>query len=182
MEHGVRSTKLKLIYKKAIQISLNHKNEITKLIQETTPLDSFYTSDTSKSIILKEDLSTTVSQKLNLLQNELSGLFKSKLEEYELIPKLNQLDSLIANGRSTSRDINDVEYIREIFDSYISEDKSSLLDFVQDEILKIKNSEEESQKELTVLKEENKRIEEENRQLESKFEGLSSNILTILEK
>ncbi|EOB14204.1 hypothetical protein NBO_33g0010 [Nosema bombycis CQ1] len=40
MEHGVRSTKLKLIYKKAIQISLNHKNEITKLIQETTPLDS----------------------------------------------------------------------------------------------------------------------------------------------
>ncbi|KAF9764747.1 hypothetical protein NGRA_0306 [Nosema granulosis] len=179
---GIRCTKLKLIYKKAIQMTLDHKNNIIRLLQETVPVDSFFNSDASKSIIIKDDLSSTVSQKLHTLQNQLSELFKTKMEEYELPAKLNELDHIVNNNLSTSRDIQDPLYIKEIYESHIAEDKSSLVDFIKGEIATSKQLQEELCEETSRLEQEIESIKKNNLELENRLENLTNNISNILDK
>lgn len=178
---GIRCTKLKLIYKKAIQMTLDHKNSIIRVLQESMPVDSFFNSDASKSMIMKDDLSTTVSQKLHILQTQLSELLKCKMDEYDLTSKLNDLDHIINNNLSTSRDIKDPSYIKEVYESYIYEDKMSLFELFKNEIEKSKQIENEISEEANILEKEIEMIEKENLELEKKLDSLTNNISTILD-
>ncbi|KKO74845.1 hypothetical protein AAJ76_4200011647 [Vairimorpha ceranae] len=111
---GARFSKLKLVYKKAIQemLSIN--------IEPSESIDSFYNTTVN---------STNYKERIETLKCKLSELFKQKIKEYDLENKLNTLDSLIKDNQDV-KDINDEDYIQEILESYIVEDKLQLIEFV----------------------------------------------------
>lgn len=160
---------------------LNQKMEILKILEESVPVDSLYNSDASKSVIMKEDKEALVDQKLLSLKNSLGDLFKAKVDEYDLIPKLNDLDFIISNNLCTTRDVSDRFYVKEVFESNLVEQKVLFYEFLNDENEKNKILLEEANGDLDRLKAEIEFLQKQNRACENEIDRLTNTILDILE-
>ncbi|WUR03722.1 uncharacterized protein VNE69_06043 [Vairimorpha necatrix] len=160
---GARFSKLKLVYKKAIQEILSVNLDTTN-----TP-DSFYNS-TINPIDIKEKVET--------LRIQLSDLFKRKIKEYDLENKLNTLDLLIKDNQDVG-DINDEGYIKEILESYLVEDKLKLIEYCNEKTKEIEQYNEDLEKQLKTLEEEYEQINKECLYNESKVEKLIENMKNV---
>lgn len=160
---GARFTKLKLVYKKAIQEILT-KNE--QILKQSPHVDSFFKPDSSKP---NEKL---YQEQINNLQNKLSDLFKYKIKEYNLEYKLNKLDSMIRDNIVVAKDIKDEEYIREILESYIVEDKFKFIKYLQEKVVENKNYNVELENQLKKLKERSIELENDNDEKEMRINNL----------
>lgn len=160
---GARFTKFKLVYKKAIQEILTKYEQLAK---QSPHVDSFFKPDFSK---LNEK---NYKEQLNNLQNKLSDLFKKKVKEYDLETKLNKLDLMIKDNISVTKDIKNEEYIQEILESYLVEDKFELLKFIQEKTLENKNYNIELENKLKILKDKTTELENECNEKEIRINNL----------
>ncbi|TBU07813.1 hypothetical protein CWI36_0223p0030 [Hamiltosporidium magnivora] len=133
-----------------------------------------------KQIYTKAIQQTTTN---TTLQSDLLSLFKQHLSTYNVSTKLNLLDTLISNNHINLRDISSSSYIKEVYESYIVDDKSNFISYLNTQIEKVKNSKNDVENEVSEinsqikeydlkineLEEESKSVLEKAEQLESTF-------------
>ncbi|KCZ73818.1 hypothetical protein H311_05222, partial [Anncaliia algerae PRA109] len=105
----------------------------------------------------KED---TITKSLTDVFNECSK---------EQIKKLDQLDDLLKNEVINLRDIRNKDYINEIFDSYIFNDKLELINKINEVIARRKKIKSELIGKLENIKEQTNEIEKNNQIKKEKF-------------
>ncbi|EQB59869.1 hypothetical protein NAPIS_ORF02566 [Vairimorpha apis BRL 01] len=94
------------------------------------------------------------------------------IKEYDLETKLNKLDLMIKDNISVTKDIKNEEYIQEILESYLVEDKFELLKFIQEKTLENKNYNIELENKLKILKDKTTELENECNEKEIRINNL----------
>lgn len=153
---------LKAAFKKASTEVLNEN--IYKTIERN--IDSFFGEAQSNNVLSLNDLIVVIKSKFR-------DVFKEKVLEYNLEHLLNNLDNEIKQNRHSIRDIKDEDYIREIFDSYIVDEKENIVNMLDDEIKTIQNQCNVTEMQIKQVNEKINALIQENQQFENEYSDLT---------
>jgi hypothetical protein len=190
-EDGPRLAKLKLVYKKAVQEILKEEQRMSEILggPGTVEKDSFFasTSKTNDSSgadgdLIGADGKGSLGEVLKEFKEKLSELFRRRLASMGLENKLNMLDRHISSNRISLRDVCSEEYIREIFESHIVEDKLRYTEAIEDAKRSSGDRIEELRSELTAAADELSALREENERLEMSYSELLLNFQRVVNK
>lgn len=120
-QDGPRLKKLKDVYKRAIQEILSEEGAVCAGPSVSESKDSFYGDSSTHP--RPEDIRKVFSE----IRQRFSEVLKDKIRSMNLDLKLNTLDKNIKDGRICYKDIRNVEYIREIFESHTVDKKEELI-------------------------------------------------------
>lgn len=172
-QDGARLSKLKEVFKKAIQEILKEEENVKTLAMSPVVRDSFYSEST---VQFSPD---EISKLFVDLKARLVEVFKIKVRQTNLDFKLNNLDREIKEGRISMKDIKNEEYINEIFESYIADKKEEYVKALEKEIecsdkaiLDLNNEKAELEAILKFLEFENEEHEREYNKLIADVEGI----------
>lgn len=167
---GPRLNKLKLVYKKAIQEVLKEQPKILEIINDPniSSKDSFDISVMKNSCSSIQDSEVKQPELiLNEMKHKLLIAFKQKMHSTNLEEKLNTLDKNIQNNRTSLRDICSEDYIKEIYESYIVDEKEDFIKYLEqskqesvERINHLNNELEKLNSDIVNIQKENERNEE----------------------
>lgn len=152
---------LKAAFKKASTEVLNEN--IYKTIERK--IDSFFGETHSNNILSLSDLIAVIKSKFR-------DVFKEKVLEYNLEHLLNNLNNEIKQNRHSIRDIKDKDYIREIFDSYVVDEKENITNMLDDEIKVIQDQCNNIEMQIKQVSEKINALSQENLQFENEYSDL----------
>lgn len=140
-DQSKRTKKLKLAFKKAITETFKDRDALRgMLLAHKPPRDevlSFVNDpDASAEENHDEHNHAAVENLLESLRQQCYDTFKSKLGEYNVVEKLENLEKMIRENRVNLRDIRSKEYIREIYESNLAESKIELYSTIEEATLK----------------------------------------------
>lgn len=175
-QDGARFSKLKEVFKRAIQEIL--KDEETVLLMAISPdlKDSFYSESTVQTC--QED----VKQVFTEIKSKFTEVFKNKIRTSNLDIKLNNLDKDIKDNRVNNKDIKNENYIKEIFESHITDLKEDFVKTLEQNISEPENKIIEISNEIEKIEENIKKLEVENLQYENDFQNLVSEMESVVLK
>ncbi|ELA42324.1 uncharacterized protein VICG_00724 [Vittaforma corneae ATCC 50505] len=175
MQHdGARLSKLKEIFKRAVQEIMKEEQAVKSLILSPTFRDSFFSETTMQ--MSPED----VGKLFQDIKARFTEVFKAKIRQTNLDYKLNNLDKDIKDGRMSYKDIKNGEYIEEILESNIVDKKEELVKFIEKEICECDQGIVKMQNEVAELKANLKLLEYENEECEREYQMLVTEIESII--
>lgn len=174
-QDGARLSKLKEVFKKAVQEITKEEQAIKSLMMSPTFRDSFYSESTMH--MSPDD----VGKLFQDIKSRLTETFKSKIRQTNLDFKLNNLDKDIKEGRMCYKDIKDGEYIEEIFESNIVDKKEEFANILENEITDSNCKILQMQNEIAELEANLKFLEYENEEYEREYQLLVNEIESIFQ-
>jgi hypothetical protein len=174
-QDGVRLSKLKEVFKRAVQEILKKEDEIKQHIASPTFRDSFFSETTMQ--MTPEDISRMFQD----IKTRFTEIFKAKIRQTNLDYKLNNLDKDIKDGRMSYKDIKNEEYIEEILESNIVDKKEEFVKFVENETNECDLNIAKMQNEIAELEATLKFLEYENEEHEREYQILINDIETAVQ-
>lgn len=167
---GVRLSKLKEIFKKAVQEIIKDEKNVKELIASPTFRDSFFSETTMQ--ITPEDISKLFQE----IKTRFAEVFKTKIRQTNLDYKLNNLDKDIKDGRMSYKDIKNEDYIEEILESNIVDKKEEFIKFLEVELNECDKNTAKMQNEIAELEANLKFLEYENEEYQREYQMLINEI------
>jgi len=175
MQHdGARLSKLKEIFKRAVQEIMKEEQEVKALMLSPTFRDSFFSETTMQ--LTPEDIRRLFQD----IKTRFTEVFKAKLRQTNLDYKLNNLDKDIKDGRVSYKDIRNEEYIGDVFESNIADKKEEFVKTVEKEIGECDERILGMQNEINEIEGNIKLLEFENEEYEREYKNLLSEIESII--
>lgn len=175
-QDGARLTKLKEVFKRAIQEILKEETAVNDLLSSPKFKDSFYSESTVH-------MNTEDVKKLFVdIKSRLTEVFKAKIRQTNLDFKLNSLDKDIKDNRNNTKDLRSTEYIKEIFESHIIDKKEELVKRLEQEISESETEANSLKAEIAELEERIKMIDIENETYEKEYQTLVKEIEMVFEE
>lgn len=170
---GARLSKLKEVFKRAVQEILKEEDAVKSLLLSPQTKDSFY----SDSIVqlTQEDIRNLFFQ----IKNHFGEIFKEKIRKNNLDTLLNGLDRDIKESRMCYKDIRDVEYIREIFESHIVDKKEDLVKYLEESIEEIDSRSTQIEEEIKEIKRQIDECKKENEESEQIYQKIVSELEAV---
>lgn len=168
-----RIKKLRLAFKKAILESIKDKESFKAILFTPPPRTSL--SFLSNSEIIeqkqfteeeKEEVVTKITEDIRAISYE---AFKEKFD-HKILEKLENLDK--NNIKTTQRDIKSTEYIKEIFESHLVENKIELLTLIDGLMNEARERRNEIKKENEQLKAKYDEVKSKNDNHEKKYQSM----------
>lgn len=175
-QDGARLSKLKEVFKRAVQEIMKEEQAVKSLIMSPTFRDSFYSESTMQ--MSPEDIGKLFQD----IKSRLTETFKLKVRQTNLDFKLNNLDKDIKEGRLCYKDIKDEEYIEEIFESNIVDKKEEFAKILESEISDSSAKILQMQNEIAELEANLKFLEYENEEYEREYQMLVNEIESIFQE
>lgn len=176
MQHdGVRLSKLKEVFKRAVQEILKEEQMVKSMMTSPSFRDSFFSETTLQ--MSPEDASKLFQD----VKSRFTEVFKAKLRQTNLDYKLNNLDKDIKDGRVSYKEIRNEEYVGEIFESNIVDKKEEFVKFMEKEINESDRSIGRMENELVELEASLKFLEYENEEYEREYQLLVNELETSLQ-
>lgn len=177
MQHdGARLSKLKEIFKRAVQEIMKEEEAVGSLVLSPTFRDSFFSETTMQ--MSPED----VGKLFQDIKARFTEVFKAKIRQTNLDYKLNNLDRDIKDGRVSYKDIRNEEYIEEILESNIVDKKEEFVKFIEKEMNDCDQSAVKMQNEIVELEANLKFLEYENEEYEREYQMLVNEIESIVQE
>lgn len=176
MQHdGARLSKLKEVFKRAVQEIMKEEQEVRALMLSPTFRDSFFSETTMQAS--PDDIGRLFQD----IKARFTEVFKAKIRQTNLDYKLNNLDKDIKDGRMSYRDIKSEEYIGEIFESNIADKKEELVKTIEKELVECGQRVAAMHAEQAELERVLKELEAENAEHEREYKAILSGIESIIQ-
>ena len=174
MIHGKRSSNLKQSFSKFIEEFNKSQIDVMSKMTEKNPNDSY-------SLTAHSDFQQPSNFSLENISEKFKNIFIEHLKKTKIVQKVDLLEEQIKRKKNNKRDINNKYYIKEIFESYLTDSMDKLGTNLENLEKKILNRNSEIKTEIQILKE---KIEEEEKRLsenERSYEELVKNYNDICE-
>lgn len=175
-QDGARLSKLKEVFKRATQEILKEEEAIYTLISSPAFKDSFYSESTMH--IAPEDVKTLFSE----IKGRFTEIFKTKVRQLSLDLKLNNLDKDIKDGRVSYKDIKNIDYVKEIFESNIVDKKEELVEVLERENEEASKMIQQYKSNISEMEDKIRELEDENYKYEIEYQTLIKDVESVLEE
>lgn len=172
-QDGPRFSKLKEVFKRAIQEILKDEDTVLSMAISPDTKDSFYSESTVQ--VCQDDIKQVFSE----IRQKFTEAFKSKIRNSNLNTKLNNLDKDIKDNRVTNKDIKNEGYIKEIFESSIADTKENFVKVLERTISESEDKINTVSQEILQIEELIRKLEHENWQYEIEFQGLVNEMESV---
>lgn len=175
-QDGPRLTKLKEVFKRAIQEILKEENNANNLMNINSAKDSFYSDSTIQ--VGPETIKSVFIE----IKSKFTEIFKNKIRNANLDTKLNNLDNDIKENRVNTKDIKNELYIKEIFESHAVDMKEELIRLLEMEIKEPEQEIIDLEKEIKQIENDIKIKESENEAFEKVYNDLVDEMESIFKE
>lgn len=175
-QDGARLSKLKEIFKRAVQEIMKEEKEVKSLMLSPTFRDSFFSESTMQ--MSPEDIGRLFQE----IKTRFTEIFKAKLRQTNLDYKLNTLDRDIKDERMSYKDIKSEEYIEEVLESNIVDKKEEVVKTIEREVNECDLDIIRMQNEIAELEGNIKLLEFENEEYEREYRNLLVEIESIVQE